>query len=83
MMRGIFDRDALLVKVTCLGSNEDFALLLLSSLSKDTRVATQLILMGDILQLGEKHLEYLFGILNKVRQTELTETRSAFAPWEK
>ena len=60
VMGEIFHRDALLVKVTCLGRNEDFALLLLSSLCEDTRVAAQLILVGEILQLGEKHLEYLF-----------------------
>jgi len=50
-MRRIFHRDALLVKFTCLGSDEDFALLLLSSLSEDTRVAAQLILVGDTIQL--------------------------------
>ena len=82
-MRVIFHRDGLLVKVACLGRNEYFALFLLSSLCEDTRVATQLIPVGDIVQMREEQLEYLFGILQKVRETVLTDTRSALAPCEK
>ena len=60
MVRVIWQRDSLPVKVTCLGRNEYFAFFLLSSLCEDTRVAAQLISVGDIVQLREKHLEYLF-----------------------
>ncbi len=55
-MRCIFHGDGFLVKVTSLSRNEDVALLLLSSLSKDTRVTAQLIPVGDSLKLREKYL---------------------------
>ena len=58
-MRVIVHRDGLLVKVTCLGCNEYFALFLLGPLCEDTRVAAQLISVGYILQLREKQLKYI------------------------